>query len=459
MQDMGNGKGLGADVGFRGKLLSGGEKQRLCLARTLLMKRPILLLDEPISNQDVGSVQSIAGMLSEETVPLTPDAPPVPLTVLATTHNLVLLDHFTHVAYLSNGRVVESGPKDEVLAKKGHVYRRLVSQSGLFIDRRGRAIVTIERLRQVWLFSNAPDESLRSLIHCLSTRTCNADEELFKEKTDADSMFLVVSGQIEMRVPRKGGTGYHRTVWQAGDEIGVNAVVDTTMCWPGTAVVSSLKAVLLELPQTELEALIETDVGLSESVGETIAALKRMRSAQSLHQLWSFYGAPLETLEALGASLEPIAYDEGAVLCDTPRDPCATMSFVVLGSVNVLRGEANGDELSMVEKLGHGSSFGMMEVLPVAEPGTTEAVIRSRQGVLKKVRTNEYTILLEIQREQLAELMIEQPALQEVRSPRTMLFTHHALLRRTMLLRPSRPHTRSYAPALLHPPCSRSPDL
>ena len=426
VQDLGGGKGLDADVGFRGKLLSGGEKQRLCLARALLQKRPILLLDEPVSAQDIGSIQAITSMLATETVPKVggEKGASTKLTVLATTHNLSMLDQFTHVAYISNGRVVEGGEKDDVLARKGYVHRRLVSQSGLFVDKRGRATVQPTRLRQVWLFSNAPEQSLTKIIGRMSTRNLNAGEELFKEGNDADSMFLVVEGQVEMRIQRAGeGTdgesteGSTRTVWQAGDEIGVGAVVDSTMLWPGTAVVASLKAVLLELSQSDLEAFLEPgdsyDPGLSESVGKLIEDLKIARSPQRLQLLWNFFGANVTALEAVGTALEPTVYDEGAVLCDAPRDPCATMSFVVQGSVDALQGESTGEESAMVERLGANAVIGMAEVLPAPEPGSMHAAICSRQGMLRKVRTNEYTIMLELQREQLASLMLRQPALAE----------------------------------------------
>ena len=140
-------------------------------------------------------------MLATETVPKVggEKGASTKLTVLATTHNLSMLDQFTHVAYISNGRVVEGGEKDDVLARKGYVHRRLVSQSGLFVDKRGRATVQPTRLRQVWLFSNAPDDSLRAIIGAFTTRSLQAGEELFKQGNDADSMFLVVAGQIEMK--------------------------------------------------------------------------------------------------------------------------------------------------------------------------------------------------------------------------------------------------------------------
>jgi ABC-type bacteriocin/lantibiotic exporter with double-glycine peptidase domain len=55
---------LDAQVGERGSLLSGGQCQRLCVARGLLRRAPIMLLDEPTSSLDAESERRIAGALS-----------------------------------------------------------------------------------------------------------------------------------------------------------------------------------------------------------------------------------------------------------------------------------------------------------------------------------------------------------------------------------------------------------
>ena len=472
VQDLGNGKGLGADVGFRGKLLSGGERQRLCLARVLLRKRPIILLDEPVSAQDPSSVENIQEALSAELVP-TPDmiashmkgSPTMPLTVIASTHNMKLMEHATHIAYLANGRIIESGTKHDVLARKGHVYRRLVSQDGLYVDQKGRAVVTPNRLKQIWLFSNVREESLRALSALFITRNLSANDELFREGSDAGSMYLVVSGQIAMKVvshkaeaadahpetepggavpgdedgagengssghggdsgdseggdKKEGGSSAgdpdaslsaKRTVFLAGDEVGVSGVVDDSMVWPGTAVCGSLKAVVLELMQSDLERLIEDDEGLAESVGETMQELRRMRSPQKLCQQWFFHGAPYDALDKVGAAFEPAVYNKDAVLCDSPRDPCATMSLVVLGSVSVIRGS---DDVQISERIGQGAVIGATEMLPPPAANTSEAAIRSRQGILRKARATEFTVVLELLRENFCDLMVQVPAIRK----------------------------------------------
>jgi ATPase subunit of ABC transporter with duplicated ATPase domains len=54
-----NPKGLDLDLGINGNVISGGEKQRLCLARILLSEPEILLLDEPTDNLDLESAEAL----------------------------------------------------------------------------------------------------------------------------------------------------------------------------------------------------------------------------------------------------------------------------------------------------------------------------------------------------------------------------------------------------------------
>ena len=53
------------NVGEKGNVFSGGEKQRLSLIRALLKKSPILLLDEPTSSLDVATEQKVVKILAE----------------------------------------------------------------------------------------------------------------------------------------------------------------------------------------------------------------------------------------------------------------------------------------------------------------------------------------------------------------------------------------------------------
>ena len=94
-------------------------------------------------------------------------------------------------------RVVEYGAIEDLLKRKGHYYRLVMSRTGLSIDRKGNGRCTPERLRQVWIFATAPLESLQKLTQRFVTRTLMSDEIVCEKGADADAMFFLVKGQIE----------------------------------------------------------------------------------------------------------------------------------------------------------------------------------------------------------------------------------------------------------------------
>jgi len=102
---------LGYDmpVGERGFLLSGGQRQAVALARTMLVDPKILFLDEPSSSMDLATERQLIGALSRT---LAPDH-----TVLIATHRFSLLQLVTRLIVVDNGRIVADGPRDAVLAQ------------------------------------------------------------------------------------------------------------------------------------------------------------------------------------------------------------------------------------------------------------------------------------------------------------------------------------------------------
>lgn len=100
---------LGYDmpVGERGNLLSGGQRQAIALARTLLVNPKILFLDEPSSSMDLATERQLIEHLRQS---LAPDH-----TVLIATHRHSLLSLVTRLIIVDNGHIVADGPRDEVL--------------------------------------------------------------------------------------------------------------------------------------------------------------------------------------------------------------------------------------------------------------------------------------------------------------------------------------------------------
>ena len=102
--------GYNTTVGERGLKLSGGEKQRVGIARTLLKNPPILLLDEATSALDTETEHDIQESLI---------AMGQGRTVLIIAHRLSTVVHADQIVVLEQGKIVEQGSHDELLAKEG----------------------------------------------------------------------------------------------------------------------------------------------------------------------------------------------------------------------------------------------------------------------------------------------------------------------------------------------------
>ncbi|SOB77325.1 ATP-binding cassette, subfamily B [Marinobacter sp. LV10R510-11A] len=110
--------GYDTKVGERGLKLSGGEKQRVAIARVLLKNPPLLILDEATSSLDSISEQAILGALNEVSRQR---------TTLVIAHRLSTVRDADTILVMDHGQIVESGGHSELLAKNGY-YSRLWMQ-------------------------------------------------------------------------------------------------------------------------------------------------------------------------------------------------------------------------------------------------------------------------------------------------------------------------------------------
>lgn len=104
-------EGAATTVGERGLKLSGGEKQRVAIARTILKRPPILVFDEATSSLDSTSERSILSALQEISQGHTSMVIAHRLSTIVDADKIVVFDH---------GTVVEQGSHDELLAQNGH---------------------------------------------------------------------------------------------------------------------------------------------------------------------------------------------------------------------------------------------------------------------------------------------------------------------------------------------------
>ncbi|XP_077051207.1 antigen peptide transporter 2a [Siphateles boraxobius] len=120
--------GYDTDVGERGNLLSGGEKQRIAIARALIRKPQVLILDEVTSSLDTESEQMVQQALA--------CCPTQTLLVIA--HRLKTIERADQIVLIDSGEVVELGTHEELMNQKGSYYKlreRLFSDDNTVKDK------------------------------------------------------------------------------------------------------------------------------------------------------------------------------------------------------------------------------------------------------------------------------------------------------------------------------------
>ncbi len=106
--------GLQFQVGSKGDRLSGGQRQKLAIARSFLKKPNLLIMDEATSALDNSSQARIQRLLETRWKGHA--------TLIAVVHRLDIIKNFDKIAVLKAGKIVELGGYEDLIAKKGMLY-------------------------------------------------------------------------------------------------------------------------------------------------------------------------------------------------------------------------------------------------------------------------------------------------------------------------------------------------
>lgn len=112
-------------IGERGMGLSGGQKQRISIARAILKNAPVIILDDASSALDMETEQALSKSMASELKGH---------TVITIAHRVSSVKNCDEIIYLENGRIVERGTHEQMMALKGRYYEVFTEQYGELIS-------------------------------------------------------------------------------------------------------------------------------------------------------------------------------------------------------------------------------------------------------------------------------------------------------------------------------------
>ncbi|MCI3918855.1 ABC transporter transmembrane domain-containing protein [Paenibacillus sp. TRM 82003] len=243
-----------------GATMSGGERQRLAIARALLRRPKLLLLDEITAALDPASEAEMNDLIQR----LRPSR-----TIVSVTHRLDAVIDADCIHVFDKGRVVESGTHGELLRREG-LYRSLWDkQHGFRLSEDGlHAEVDIERLARFSFFEGIDPALLKDIAGLFSTEVLEQNDVIVREGEEGNKFYIIVRGQVEI-LKRTAESGEARVaVLQDGDHFGEIALLKGI---PRTATVRSLgRTVLLSARRESFRKLVDGHPLILESLERTL---------------------------------------------------------------------------------------------------------------------------------------------------------------------------------------------
>jgi ATP-binding cassette subfamily B protein len=184
--------GFDTVLGERGVRMSGGQRQRLAIARTLLRNPPILILDEATSALDAHTEAEILETLAEVAKHR---------TTISITHRLSMAATADLVVVLDQGRVVEQGPHAQLVGAGG-LYQKLYEEQTTHVTAAGRPRIGLQayRLRTIPLFTGLGSEALADLSDQLVMQEYQPGQDIVRQGEPGDKLYVLGRGEADVFV-------------------------------------------------------------------------------------------------------------------------------------------------------------------------------------------------------------------------------------------------------------------
>jgi ATP-binding cassette subfamily B protein len=236
-------------AGERGSRFSGGQRQRLAIARAVLRDPALLLLDEATSSLDPSTEAAINATFERISLGR---------TLISVTHRLSSVTRADWIFVMHQGQIAEEGRHDNLVNAGGRYSTMWRRQSGVHASG-----VDPSWLREMPLFEDVDASTLAELTSLFATEQIAEDRDIIREGDPGDRFYILVRGKVEVV---KGSARV--AVLQDGDYFGEIALLSDQ---PRNATVRSLTpCVCLILQRDHFRAMVDRSAPLRERIESVI---------------------------------------------------------------------------------------------------------------------------------------------------------------------------------------------
>ena len=238
-------------AGERGSRFSGGQRQRLAIARAVLRDPAVLILDEATSSLDPSS---------EAAINATFERIATGRTVIAVTHRLSSVTNADWIFVMHQGRIAEQGPHHQLINAGGRYSSMWRRQSGVHASG-----VDAQWLKEMPLFESVDPATLSELSSIFLTEQIPEERDIIREGDPGDRFYILVRGKAEVI------KGTRRVaVLQDGDYFGEIALL---IDQPRNATVRSMTpCVCLTLQRDHFRAMVNRNAPLRARIEAVMKA-------------------------------------------------------------------------------------------------------------------------------------------------------------------------------------------
>lgn len=263
--------GFDTPVGTDGLALSGEMTQRLAIARAVLRKPAIVLLDEISSALDPAEDLAVNKTLEELSKTT---------TLISATHRLASVTGASHIFMFEKGRLVERGTHFELMAIGGAYASLWHKQAGFRFSPDGRHVdVDAQRLQAIPILEQLPEAILAELAPFFATETFEAGREIVCQNDPGDKFYIIARGEVEVwRTEEKSGRSLCVNVLNDGDFFGEITLITG---FPRTATVRTIAVTTcISLERGQFTKLIDRFPDLKRGLSEI--AVQRLRESSKM---------------------------------------------------------------------------------------------------------------------------------------------------------------------------------